>query len=476
MHQSFLNQSRGILGGRNVLTDAATDAYCIDWRKRYHASTIAVLQPATTDEVSKIVRLCAQFNIAIVPQGGNTGLVGGGVPISNKANVILSLKRLQTIRNIDVDNYTMTLEAGCILKQAQQAAQEVGCLFPLSMASEGSCTIGGNLAVNAGGTQVLRYGNARSLCLGLEVVTANGEILEDLHGLRKNNTGYNLSHLIIGSEGTLGIITAATVKLYPQPKNCTTTWLSVKNVEVAVQLLKLAQQYLGSSLTAFEMMQTYPIQLVAKYFPKLSIPNLAQFDNSCYVLLESSDQYDSSQARYRIEDFLQTALQQELIIDAVMAESLTQVQNLWHIRESIPLAQAQEGLNVKHDIGLPISRISEFLHVSQIMLEKNFPGTRIICFGHLGDGNLHYNVQSPNNVSAAVFLEKHEAAINRLVYDLVYKYGGTISAEHGIGQLKVYDLELYKSPVALQMMRSIKQALDPANILNPSRIIRYKQN
>lgn len=471
MQHPFLTQLRTILDGPHILTGTATAAYCTDSRKRYYADTLAVVKPANTQEVAAVVRLCVQHNIAIVPQGGNTSLVGGSVPLAKRDCIILSLQRLRTIRQIDPHNQTMTLEAGCILQQAQDAAQDAGFLFPLSMGSQGSCTIGGNLATNAGGTQVLRYGNARALCLGLEIVTAQGEIIDDLHGLRKNNTGYDLRHLMIGSEGTLGIITAATVKLYPQPNNCLTSWLSAPNAHAAVQLLQLAQQHLGSSLTAFEMMQAYPLQLVAKHFAQLSIPQLQQDAHTCYVLLESSDQYAAAIARTRIEDFLQTALEQELIQDAVLPESLSQAHNLWNIREHIPLAQAQEGLNIKHDIALPISRIAEFIQNTEVALQRYLHGVRVVCFGHLGDGNLHYNVQSPPHTDAADFLQQHEAAINRLVYDAVCQYGGSISAEHGIGQLKVTELQRYKSPVALQMMRAIKQALDPQHLLNPNRIL-----
>lgn len=471
MQPVFLNQLINTVGSQYVLTEKATDRYCTDQRKRYRADTLAVVKPANTQEIADVVHVCAQHHVAIVPQGGNTSLVGGSVPLANHNNIVLNLQRLNTIRHVDKANQTMTVEAGCILQHAQAVAQNAGFLFPLSMASQGSCTIGGNLASNAGGTQVLRYGNARALCLGLEVVTAQGEVLDDLHGLRKNNTGYDLRHLMLGSEGTLGIITAAVLKLFPQPKNCITTWVSVPNVDFAVQLLQLAQQHLGSSLTAFELMQAYPLQLVAKHFTQWSIPALQQDDNTCYVLLESSDQYEASLARARVEHFLQTALEQDLVVDAVLAKNLSDAHHLWQIREHIPLAQAQEGLNVKHDIAIPISRIPAFIHSIEAALQTYLQGVRVVCFGHLGDGNLHYNIQSPPNMDAAKFLQQHEAAINRLVYDAVYQHGGTMSAEHGIGQLKVAELQRYKSPVALQMMHAIKLALDPDNILNPNRII-----
>jgi FAD/FMN-containing dehydrogenase len=342
-------------------------------------------------------------------------------------------------------------------------------MFPLSLAAEGSCTIGGNLSTNAGGTQVLRYGNARELCLGLEVVTAGGEVWDGLAGLRKDNTGYDLRQLFIGSEGTLGIITAATLKLYPKPAATLTAWAAVPTVAQAVRLLELAQSRLGSGLTGFELMGRFPLQLVARHMPQLRVPFV---DDSPYgVLLENADHESEGHARAQFEALLEAAIEDGCVTDAVVAESLAQANQLWHVRENIPLAQAQEGLNVKHDISVPISRIPAFCEETDALLAREIPGVRLVNFGHLGDGNLHYNVQAPEGGDPAAFLRTHEDRVNNLVYDQVHRFGGSISAEHGIGALKVDTLPHYKAPVALEMMRAVKHALDPQGILNPGRVV-----
>jgi FAD/FMN-containing dehydrogenase len=371
---------------------------------------------------------------------------------------------------VDVANLSMTVEAGCLLADVQQAADEAGLLFPLSLASEGSCTIGGNLGTNAGGTQVLRYGNTRELCLGLEVVTARGEVWDGLSGLRKDNTGYDLRDLFIGSEGTLGVITAATLKLYPLPTATLTAWAAVPSLQEAVDLLGMAQKYLGASLTGFEVMGQFALSLVAKHFPQMRVP-LYQESPYC-VLLENSDSESELHARTQFERLLEAALEEGLVADAVVAENLTQAHQLWHIRESIPLAQAEEGLNVKHDIALPVSRIPEFCAETDALLAREIPGVRLVNFGHLGDGNLHYNVQTPEGGDMRAFLEEQEERVNTLVYDQVKRFGGSISAEHGIGALKADKLPHYKSPVALELMRSVKRALDPENVMNPGRVVR----
>jgi len=343
-------------------------------------------------------------------------------------------------------------------------------LFPLSLAAEGSCTLGGNLGSNAGGTQVVRWGNARELCLGLEVVTAQGDIWNGLSGLRKDNTGYDLRHLYIGSEGTLGIITAATMKLAPLPAAQLTAWAAVPSMDAAVELLSLAHRHLGAGLTGFEVMGQFALALVDKHFKPLRVP-LWQTAPFC-VLLENSDHESEAHARERFEALLEAALDAGCVTDAVVAKNLTQAQALWQVRESIPLAQAEEGLNIKHDISVPISRIPAFVQVTDALLVAAIPGVRLVNFGHLGDGNLHYNVQAPLGVDAAVFLREREPAVNRMVFDSVAAFGGSISAEHGVGSLKVAHLTHYKSPVALGLMRAIKQALDPLNLMNPGRVIR----
>ena len=465
---SLLDALRAAVGDRHVLGDGDLSAWELDWRKRYRGRARAVVRPGSTGEVAAVVRACAAHGASIVPQGGNTGLVGGSVPDDSGTQVLLSLTRMNRIREIDAANLTMTVDAGCILQTVQERAQSQGLLFPLSLAAEGSCTIGGNLATNAGGTQVLRYGNARELCLGLEVVTAAGEVLEGLTGLRKDNTGYDLRDLFIGSEGTLGIITAATLKLFPQPAAVSTALAAVASMEQAVQLLQRSQARLGASLTGFEVMGEFALALVRKHFPQLAQPLPPA---PWMVLLEQSDAESESHARSLFEALLESALEDGLITDAAVAESLEQSHAMWHLRESIPLAQAEEGLNVKHDISLPVSRIPAFVASTDAALTSAFPGVRLVDFGHLGDGNLHYNVQAAQGASAADFLRDHEAEVNRLVYDAVSAYGGSISAEHGIGALKRLELAQRKSPVALSMMRAIKQALDPAALLNPGRVL-----
>ncbi len=475
--QSLLGTLRHIVGSANVLTDGDLSAWTQDWRKRAQGKALAVLRPASTDEVAQIVKACAaclaehpDCGLSLVPQGGNTGLVVGSTPDGSGHQILLSLQRMNAVRKLDAENLTMTVEAGCILQNLQQRAEESDLLFPLSMASEGTCTIGGNLACNAGGTQVLRYGNTRDLCLGLEAVTAQGEIWHGLSGLRKDNTGYDLRDLLIGSEGTLGIITAATLKLYPQPAARLTAWAAVPSLEHAIALLALARRRFDAGLTGFELMGRFALSLVAKHFAHLHMP--AHLDAPYCVLLEISDHESETHARAQFEALLEAAFEQGLVSDAIVAESLSQVNQLWHIRESIPLAQPLEGLNIKHDISVPISSIAEFVHITDALLQQAIPGVRMVNFGHLGDGNLHYNVQAPQDMDPARFLAGHEEQVNTLVYDSVTAFKGSISAEHGVGSLKVEQLEKYKSPVALGLMRAIKRALDPQSLLNPGRVVR----
>ena len=494
---ALIKTLRRITGAAHVLVGGDLTAYEQDWRKRARGKALAVARPGSTQEVAAIVKACAAAGVSIVTQGGNTGLVVGSIPDGSGRQVVLSLQRMNAVRHIDPANMTITAEAGCILQNLQEAAEKAGFLFPLSLAAEGSCTIGGNLATNAGGTQVVRYGNARDLCLGLEVVTAQGGIWDGLTGLRKDNTGYDLRDLFIGSEGTLGIITAASLKLYPQPVARLTAWAAVPSMQHAVALLGLAHQHLGAGLTGFEVMGQFALSLVAKNFKQLRVPFLeapatapgrprqgtapsrgsepraaGSVGAPFCVLLENSDQESESHAREQFERLLETALTQGCVLDAVVAENIAQANQLWHIRESIPLAQAEEGLNIKHDISIAVSRIPEFVAATDALLVAALPGIRLVNFGHLGDGNLHYNVQAPSGADGAAFLRDHEEEVNALVYDSVMQFGGSISAEHGVGSLKLEKLEQHKSPVALGMMRAIKQALDPHNLMNPGRDIR----
>ncbi len=469
MHQ-LIESLRRIVGPAHVLTEGDLSAWEMDWRQRERGKALAVVRPVATNEVAEVVRTCAAAGASMVPQGGNTGLVVGSTPDGTGTQVVLSLQRMNAVRAIDAANLTMTVEAGCVLQSLQESAEKAGFLFPLSLAAEGSCTIGGNLGTNAGGTQVVRYGNTRELCLGLEVVTAQGAVWNGLSGLRKDNTGYDLRDLFIGSEGTLGVITAATMKLYPLPAARLTAWAVLPSLDAAVTLLGLAHQHLGAGLTGFEVMGQFALALVARHFPQQRIP---LFTDAPYcVLLENSDHESEAHARAQFERLLETALDSDCVSDAVVAESLAQARQLWHVRESIPMAQAEEGLNIKHDISIPVSRIPEFVRVTDGLLAREIPGVRLVNFGHLGDGNLHYNVQAPEGGDARVFLREQEARVNTLVFDSVQAFGGSISAEHGVGSLKVHELEQRKSAVALALMRSIKQALDPQNLMNPGRVLR----
>jgi len=469
---------RAIVGTQHVLThdDPATDltAWEQDWRKRSHGRALAVVRPGSTDEVAAVVKACAaaqaDTGVSIVPQGGNTSMVVGAVPDGSGNQIVLNLQRLNKVLALDAGNLTMTVQAGCVLQALQEASANAGFLFPLSLAAEGSCTIGGNLGTNAGGTQVVRYGNTRDLCLGLEIVTAQGEILSSLGGLRKDNTGYDLRNLFVGSEGTLGVITAAVMKLVPAPAAQLTAWAAVPSMEHAVALLALAHRILGAGLTGFEVMGQFALSLVARHMPTMKVP-LYRETPWC-VLLEVSDHESEQHARSQFERLLEAGMEQGCITDGVVAESLAQAKALWQIRENLPIAQSMEGLNIKHDISIPISRIPEFVATTDALLAKALPGIRMVDFGHLGDGNLHYNVQAPEGADAQAFLRDNETTVNTLVFESVAKFGGSISAEHGIGSLKVDKLPGYKSPVAMEMMRSIKRALDPTNLMNPGRVVR----
>jgi FAD/FMN-containing dehydrogenase len=471
MSATLLASLRKLLGEAQVLHDGDLSAWEVDWRKRYRGKALAVIRPASTDQVAQAVTQCAAQGVSIVPQGGNTGLVGGGVPNASGTQIVLSLQRMNRVRAIDADNLTMTVDAGCVLQAVQEAARSAGFWFPLSLAAEGSCTIGGNLATNAGGTQVLRFGNARDLCLGLEVVTPHGDIWHGLSGLRKDNTGYDLRHLMIGSEGTLGIITGATLKLAPQPAASMTAMATCPDLPACVSLLSLARQRLGDALTGFEVMNHVSLALVAQHMPQLRQPLPAA---PWSVLLELSDPQSAEHARAQFEALLEAALAQQLIDDAAVAQSVAQSKTMWHLRESIPLAQAEEGLNIKHDVSLPVSRIAAFCAEAQAALTRDIPGSRLVNFGHLGDGNLHFNVQAPVHSDAAAFLAREESRVNTIVYDCVVAHGGSISAEHGVGALKVDELAARKDATALSMMRAVKAALDPQGLMNPGRVIQQR--
>jgi FAD/FMN-containing dehydrogenase len=461
---------REAFSGR-LLTDPVEMApFLLDWRKRYRGGARAVAQPDSTADVAAVVRWCAGRRIPIVPQGGNTGLSGGATPDASGEAIVLSLARLSRVRAIDPINQSITVEAGCILADIQRAALAAERLFPLSLAAEGSCTIGGNLSTNAGGVQVLRYGNARELCLGLEVVTAAGEIWDGLRGLRKDNTGYDLRDLFIGAEGTLGIITAATLKLFPLPVGQLTAFAAVSGPKAALALLELAQRRLSATLTAFELMSDLCIELVERHYPDCRLPLAGR--SPYYVLLECSHPQDEAAARAALEALFAQALDASLVGDAVLAESLAQSRRLWALRENISEAQAAEGKNIKHDVSVPISRIADFVDQAGAALTSRFPGVRLVVFGHLGDGNLHYNVSAPAGpvVDEEAFLAL-QPEINRITHDAVVAHRGSISAEHGLGQLRRDEAARYKSAVEIGLMRAIKAALDPFGIMNPDKVL-----
>jgi FAD/FMN-containing dehydrogenase len=461
---------REVVGIDHVLTDAAATApYLTDWRKRYHGTAQAVVRPADTREVAQVVAACASRNTPMLPQGGNTGLVGGATPDATGKAVVISLQRLNRVRAVDCDNDTITVEAGCVLQSVQDVAREHGRLFPLSLAAEGSATIGGNLATNAGGTQVLRYGNTRELTLGLEVVLASGETWDGLRGLRKDNTGYDLKHLFIGSEGTLGIITAATLKLFPLPRAQVTAFAAVGSLPAAARLLELARAEAGAGLTAFEVMSAGCIRRTVTELARLRAP-LPADSAPWFVLLEISAHEDEAHASGILETILGGAIETGVVVDSVVATSLDQSQALWAIREGIPEAHAKAGGNVKHDIALPVSEVPAFVEQTNAQLATRFPWIEPAVFGHLGDGNLHYNMGTRAGTPIAVAFE-HEAEINRIVHTAVAARGGSISAEHGIGQLKRAVLPEFKSTLELKLMRQIKQALDPHGLMNPGKLL-----
>ena len=462
---------QAIVGAEHVLTGDQAQPYLEDWRKRYKGQALAVVRPGSTEEVAAVVRLCYEKGVPIVTVGGNTGLCGGATPDSSGRSVVISTGRLNRVREIDTDNDTITVEAGCVLQNLQEAARNVDRLFALSLAAEGSCTIGGNLATNAGGTQVLRYGNAREQALGLEVVTPQGEVWNGLRGLRKDNTGYDLRDLFIGSEGTLGIITAATLKLYPLPVAQRTALLARRSLPDAVVMLSRARAGFGPSLTGFEVMAGHVLEAVVRLFPQQRIPFEGQAAKSAwFALLELSDSESAEHAQARFEAVLGQAIEDGLVMDAAIAESVAQSKALWHLRESIPLAEAELGKSVKHDVSIPISRIAEFVDVTNAALQARFPGVKNIVFGHLGDGNLHYNVARSEQQSEEALLGLQDQ-IYALVHDSVHAFNGSISAEHGVGQLKTKELPRYKSELELRLMRQIKDALDPKGLLNPGKVL-----
>jgi FAD/FMN-containing dehydrogenase len=460
---SLSDRLSGLVGAAHVLTDPADIApFVTDWRGRYRGAAQCVVRPGNTAEVAAVVKACAEAGVPIVPQGGNTSLCGAATPDGEGRAVVLCLGRLNRIATVDAQNNTISVEAGCTLAAVQAAARAADRLFPLALASEGTCQIGGNLSTNAGGVQVLRYGNTRELTLGLEVVLANGEIWDGRRGLRKDNTGYDLKQLFIGAEGTLGIITGAVLKLFPLPKRQVTCWLNVESPNATVGLLNSAKSKFDAQMTAFEMVSETALGLVLKHIPDSPRPTAA---SPWYVLAEFSDAEPAA-----VESWLAGRLEAGAVSDGVVAQSEAQAKKLWALRENISEAQKIEGISIKHDVAVPVSRIPDFLAMADAALAAAFPGIRVVAFGHVGDGNLHYNLSKADAQDNAAFIAA-QPAVNRLVHDTVHALNGSISAEHGIGQLKREELLRYKSPVEMALMRTIKQALDPRGLMNPGKVV-----
>ncbi|MBS1136358.1 MAG: hydroxyacid dehydrogenase [Proteobacteria bacterium] len=466
---TLIGRLRALLGEAAVIADADGMApYLADWRGRYRGSARCVLRPGSTEEVVAVVRMLAAAGVPMVPQGGNTGLCGGATADGSGRAVVIQLGRLQRVRAIDATNNTITVEAGCTLRQVQDAAAEADRLFPLSLAAEGSCEIGGNLSTNAGGVHVLRYGNTRELTLGLEVVLPDGRLWDGLRGLRKDNTGYDLKHLFLGAEGTLGIITAAVLKLFPRPKASAVAWLAVDSVAAAVDLLSRMRSRFGERITAFELIGRSALELVLKNIPRTRPPLLGTSPWS--LLIEAGESLPDVDVAAALEAALAEEMESGRVADAAVARSLAQAQDFWRLRENISEAQKVEGVSIKHDIAVPVSRIPEFIARADTDLALAFPGVRIVAFGHVGDGNLHYNLSQPEAGANAEFIALTPRA-NRIVHDIVASLGGSISAEHGLGQLKRGEILRYKSEVEMDLMRAVKRALDPHNVMNPGKVL-----
>ena len=442
--------------------------YVIDQRKAYKGSTPMVVRPASTQEVSLVVTLCAENGIPIVPQGGNTGLCGGATPSEQGDQLLLSLTRMNKVRSVDPLNYTLTAEAGVILADIQETADKHDRLFPLSLGAEGTARIGGNLATNAGGTGVLRYGNARELVVGIEVVLPDGRIWDGLSALRKDNTGYDLKQLFIGSEGTLGVITATVLKLFPKPQDMQTGFAAVRDVTAAIEILARARAASDDRVTAFEWMARKGLDLVFKHIPGARDPLSQPYPE--YLLIELTSGHDDNGLRDTLEQILSDAMERGEILDATIAESRQQAKDFWKLRETIPEAQAIDGTGIKHDISVPVSSMPQFLRLANEEVTKAVEGVQICAFGHIGDGNAHYNLNQPSNITGESFL-RHKEDLNRIVHDIATDLRGSISAEHGIGRLKREELVHYKSPIALDVMRNIKSAIDPQNIMNPGKVL-----
>ena len=472
----ILAKLREIVGDRGLVEqDSDIRPFVTDWRGQLHGHAAVVVRPANTEEVSKVVKLCHDHTIAIVPQGGNTGLMGGATPWPSHTGIVLSLGRMNRVIAVDAKGYTMTVEAGCVLQTLQGVAAEHDRLLPLSLGAQGSCMIGGNLSTNAGGAQVLHYGNTRSFVLGLEVVLPNGDVWNRLRALKKDNTGYDLKHLFIGAEGTLGIITKAVIKVWPRPKDVATAWLAVPSVQAAVDLLSESHAPSGDNVTSFEIMHRLGLDGVFKYVPNTQDPLPGIRASPWYILTEWSSTRPKAEGAEgmaeRMEIFLTDALERGLIDDAVIAQSESQARGMWHIREGHAEASRSEGPAISYDMSVATSKIPAFVDAGNEAARAVLPGIRLSPVGHIGDGNLHYGFKAPEGMSKETFAQ-YKPAITRAINDLIRDFAGSISAEHGIGQEKLDELAHYSSPVELASMKAVKAALDPKNIMNPGKILR----
>lgn len=466
---ALLDRFVGIVGERHALRQAADIApYVTERRGRYPGISPLVLRPGSVDEVSRIMKLATETRTAIVPQGGNTGLVGAQVPDLSGTQVILSLSRLNRIREIDTQSNTVTVEAGLILEKLHEAADAADRLFPLSLGSQGSCEIGGNLSSNAGGTGVLAYGNARELCLGVEVVLPTGEVFDDLRKLKKDNTGYDLKDLFIGAEGTLGVITAAVLKLFPKPKGTEVAWVGLSSPQAALDLFGRATEQAGSGLTAFELISDMVLGFAVRNVP--GTPQPLESEWPWHVLIEISSGRSAGDARQTMEEVLTAGFEAGVVGDAVIAANLAQASAFWRLRESLSDAQRPEGGSIKHDISVPVALIPSFIERGAVAVKAISPEARIACFGHMGDGNLHYNISQPAGADTEAFLDLYPV-MNKAVHDIVREMNGSISAEHGIGKMKRDELIATTQPIAIDLMRRVKAAFDPAGIMNPGKVI-----
>ena len=465
-----LQRIRALVGDKGYITAAdAMEPHLVEWRGLWRGQARAVVKPADTAEVAEVVKLCAEAGIPIVPQGGNTSLVGGSVPYEDFDGIILSLARMNNVRAIDRMNYTMTVESGCVLADLQRIAEENDRFFPLSLAAEGSCMIGGNLSTNAGGVNVLRYGNTRELVLGLEVVLPDGTVWEGLRGLRKDNTGYDLKHLFVGAEGTLGIVTAAVLKLFPKPTRRETAMVAITGPDAAIELLARARAASADGVTSFELMPRICFDFVLAHIADTVDPLPQRYDWHVLLELSSTAPEDDGLAE-KLQNLLEKAAEDGLVLDAAIVQNQAQANAMWKLRETVSEAQKPEGASIKHDVSVPVSRVPEFLRRADEAVAKAVPGIRVVGFGHVGDGNIHYNVSVPKGGNNQAFLARWEE-INEIVHDIVHDMGGSISAEHGLGRLKREEITRYKSQTEMDLMRKIKALIDPKGIMNPGKVL-----